>query len=283
MAPRHPPAVLPHALHIPGINKLAGKRVVLASNSPRRKEILQIFGLAPEVVPSTFAEDLSPLSFENIHEYPVATATHKAVEVYERLVAPPLQFANGLMTRSQSADPENGPDLVIGADTVVLTHAQPLSSDVAYSELPGISQELLEKPENKEDNLRMLQDLNGSVCEVVTGVSLGEMLASDRRRAKLIGPILAVFPVLTSPGYDIRSLEERSLVYFFDNPPSLLNAYVDSGEGLDRAGGFAIQGLGGILIRKIEGDYHNVVGFPAASFFRFLDLLVEEDDDFLEV
>ncbi|KAF8261357.1 Maf/Ham1 [Lactarius quietus] len=226
MTSRNPPAVLPHALHIPGINKLAGKRVILASNSPRRKEILQIFGLAPEV-------DLGPSSFENIHEYPVATATHKAVEVYERLVR---------------ADPENGPDLVIGADTVVLTHAQPLSSDVAYSELPGVLQELLEKPDSKEDNLRMLQDLNGSVCEVVTGVSL-------------------VFPILTSPGYDIR----------------LLNAYVDSGEGLDRAGGFAIQGLGGLLIRKIEGDYHNVVGFPASSFFRFLDLLVEEDDDFLEV
>ena len=43
-------------------------------------------GLAPEVVPSFFAEDLHPASFEDIHEYPVATATHKAVEVYERLV-----------------------------------------------------------------------------------------------------------------------------------------------------------------------------------------------------
>jgi septum formation protein len=157
-------AVLPHALHIPGINKLAGKRVILASNSPRRKEILQVFGVAPEVVPSTFTEDLSPLSFENIHEYPVATATHKAVEVYERLVR---------------ADPENGPDLVIGVDTVVLTHAQPLSSDVAYSELPSVRQELLEKPESKEDNLRMLQDLNGSVCEVVTGVSLGELQLNE--------------------------------------------------------------------------------------------------------
>jgi len=92
-----------------------------------------------------------------------------------------------------------------------------------------------------------------------------------------------VFPVLTSPGFSIRSLEERSLVYFPDNAPNLLRAYVDSGEGIDRAGGFAVQGLGGLLIRKIEGDYHNVVGFPAASFFRFLDLLVEEDDDFLEV
>jgi septum formation protein len=43
-------------------------------------------GLAPEIVPSIFAEDLSPASYEDIHEYPVATATHKAVEVYERLV-----------------------------------------------------------------------------------------------------------------------------------------------------------------------------------------------------
>jgi len=249
MAPKQPSVVLPHALHIPGINKLAGKRVVLASGSPRRKEILQTFGLAPEIVPSTFTEDLSPASFEDIHEYPVATATHKAVEVYERLVR---------------ADPENGPDLVIGADTVVLTHAQPVTSDVAYSELPGVHQDLLEKPDNKEDNLRMLQELNGTVCEVVTGISL-------------------VFPVLTSPGFAIRSMEERSLVYFSDNAPTFLRAYVDSGEGLDRAGGFAIQGLGGLLIRKIEGDYHNVVGLPAASLFRFLDLLVEEDDDFLEV
>lgn len=63
---------------------------------------------------------------------------------------------------------------MIGADTIVLTHAQPVTSDVAYSELPGVQQELLEKPENKVDNLRMLQELNGTVCEVVTGVSLGE-------------------------------------------------------------------------------------------------------------
>jgi len=91
----------------------------------------------------------------------------------------------------------------------------------------------------------------------------------------------AVYPVLASPGYDIKSIDERSLVYFSDNPPHLLEAYAENGEGIDRAGGFAIQGQGGILIRKIEGDYHNVVGFPAASFFKLLDLMVEEDDDFL--
>lgn len=59
------------------------------------------------------------------------------------------------------------------ADTVVLTHAQPITSDMAFSMLPDVNQELLEKPSSKEDNLRMLLDLNGGVCEVVTGLVVG--------------------------------------------------------------------------------------------------------------
>ncbi|EDR04082.1 uncharacterized protein LACBIDRAFT_320156 [Laccaria bicolor S238N-H82] len=232
--------ILPHALAVPAIKKLAGKRIVLASNSPRRREILHTFGLEPDIVPSTFEENLPVSSFADIHEYPVATATHKAVEVYERLV---------------EQDPDHAPDLVVAADTVVLTHAQPITSDTAYSVLPQANQELLEKPQSKADNLRMLLDMNGGV----------------------------LFPVLTSPGYSIKSIDERTLVYFSDSPPHIINAYVDSEEGIDRAGGFAIQGLGGILIRKIEGDYNNVVGFPAASFFKLLDLLTEEDPDFLDI
>jgi len=66
---------------------------------------------------------------------------------------------------------------VIGADTVVLTHAQPATSDVGYSELPSMHQEILEKPTSRADNLRMLLDLNGAVCEVVTGVTVGELYA----------------------------------------------------------------------------------------------------------
>ncbi|KAJ7784586.1 inosine triphosphate pyrophosphatase-like protein [Mycena metata] len=241
--------ILPHALQTPAIKKLTGKRIILASASPRRKDILNVFGLAPEIIPSTFAEDLPPSSFENIHEYPVATATHKAIEVYERLV---------------ETDPDNAPDLVIAADTVVLSHALPSTSQTSYEMLPEVTQELLEKPTSKEDNFRMLLDLNGNVCQVVTG-------------------LVVVYPVLTSPGYMIRSIDERSLVYFADNSRELIEAYVESGEGLSVAGGFAIQGRGGALIRKVDGDYNNVVGFPAASFFRLLDLLVEEDSDFLEI
>jgi len=58
-------------------------------------------------------------------------------------------------------------------------------------------------------------------------------------------------------------------------PKGINLTYVESGEGIDRAGGFAIQGLGGMLIRKVEGDYHNVVGFPTASFSKLLELLVD--------
>ncbi|KAJ7250889.1 inosine triphosphate pyrophosphatase-like protein [Mycena haematopus] len=242
-------SLLPHALQTPGIKKLAGKRVILASASPRRKDILTVFGIAPEIIPSTFEENLPVSSFDNIYEYPVATATHKAVEVYERLV---------------ETDPDNGPDLVIAADTVVLTHALPSTTQTSYEMLPEIKQELLEKPTSKEDNFRMLLDLNGGVCEVVTG-------------------LVIVYPVLTSPGYNIRSIDERSLVYFADNSRELLEAYVECGEGLSLAGGFAIQGLGGALVRKVDGDYNNVVGFPAASFFRLLDLVLEEDSDFLNI
>ncbi|RDX46252.1 Maf/Ham1 [Lentinus brumalis] len=239
--------VLPHALKIPALEKLVGKRVVLASNSPRRKEILKTFGLEPEVIPSTFEETLPLGGFSDPHEYPVATATHKAVEVYERLV---------------TENPDDAPDLVIAADTVVLTHPPEGLKSMRFSDEPVGPQDLLEKPRDKEDNLRMLLDLNGAICEVVTGVSIA-------------------FPVLEAPGYKIKSIEERTKVYFAQNEESLLKAYVESGEGIDRAGGFAVQGLGGMLISKVDGDYHNVVGFPAASFFKFLDMLIEEEVDFL--
>jgi len=78
-------------------------------------------------------------------------------------------------------------------------------------------------------------------------------------------------------------MDDRTLVTFSDNPVGLLNAYADSGEGIDRAGGFAVQGLGGMLVRKIEGDFHNTAGFPAAAFFKNLEILLEEEADFLTI
>ena len=75
---------------------------------------------------------------------------------------------------------------------------------------------------------------------------------------------------------------EQTKVHFADVAAPLLQAYVESGEGLDRAGGFAIQGRGALLIRGIEGDYNNVVGFPLYSVFDLLHNLVENEELDLE-
>ena len=157
------------------------------------------------------------------------------------------------------------------ADTVVFTHAQPITSDMAYSMLPDVNQELLEKPSSKEDNLRMLLDLNGGVCEVVTGLVVGAIfyLFYTGKAGLIILNIWTMFlfffssvPYSCGPGIRrqvrlflsapsgfnnwtsflfIRSIDERTLVYFADNPRHILEAYIESGEGIDRAGGFAIQ------------------------------------------
>ncbi|TEB31561.1 hypothetical protein FA13DRAFT_1709522 [Coprinellus micaceus] len=176
-------------------------------------------GIDPEVIPSTFEENLSPGISADIRERP--------------------------------------PDLVIAADTIVLTYPSPLASSVSYRLQPGTEQQLLEKPGTKEEYLRMLLDMNGDICAML------------------------IFPVLQSPGYKISSIDERTLVYPADNEEKLIKSYVESGEGVDRAGGFAVQGLGGLLVRKIKD--HNVVGFPAASFYKLLEPLEEEDEEFLEV
>lgn len=144
------------------------------------------------------------------------------------------------------------------ADTIVLTHALPSTSQTSYDVLPQISQELLEKPLDKSDNLRMLMDMNGAICEVVTGVCVGQSPSSCLSTSESDMDFHPVYPVIYSPGYTLkwvpaswlrvsaltasrRSIDERTLVYFADNPEHLIQAYVDSGEGIDRAGGFAIQ------------------------------------------
>ncbi|KDN44912.1 Maf-domain-containing protein [Tilletiaria anomala UBC 951] len=215
------------ALPIPAFNKLTGKRVVLASASPRRAQLLAAVGLTPEIVPSTFEENLPKSEFRDdaAYEYPVETAASKGIEVYHRL--------------SQDVNP---PDFVIAADTIVLKDG-----------------EILEKPIDKNDALRMLQDLNDGKCEVVTGVAL-------------------VHPILTAPGYVVRRLTEKATVHFGHSSLELLTAYAESGEGLDRAGAFAIQGLGGLFVRAIEGDWNTVVGFPIYSFFAFLHELAEDGE-----
>ncbi|KAI6099362.1 Maf Ham1, partial [Pisolithus croceorrhizus] len=198
-----------------------------------------------EVIPSTSPENLPPSSFEQTHEYPVATATRTAVEVYKRLV---------------EADPDDPPDLVVGADTVVFMHALPATTPEVER---GTPQELLEKPTSKAD--------------VVSGVSPVYICTLHGNQRLMDSPVVSL-SILTAPGYAIRELDGRSLVSFAENSRHVFEAYVENGEGIDRSGGFAVQGLGAPLICKVDGDYNIVAGFPGTAAFKMLDILVEEVD-----
>nr|XP_018264365.1 septum formation protein Maf [Kwoniella dejecticola CBS 10117]OBR86523.1 septum formation protein Maf [Kwoniella dejecticola CBS 10117] len=219
----------PKALPLPIFDKLRDRRVILASASPRRKEIFATSDFYPEIVPSTFAEDLPHSRFQGrLADYPIATGAEKAMEVYERLV------------KDNEYDP---PDLVISADTVVIF---PPEKDTAEGgQFHGEISEVLEKPINKDEQARSLSLMAGR----------------------------QLYPTIEAPGFKVQSISASTLVQFYDNSDETIRAYVDSGEGIDRAGGFAIQGLGGVLIEKIDGDYNNCVGFPSAAFWRWISEL----------
>lgn len=77
---------------------------------------------------------------------------------------------------------------------------------------------------------------------------------------------------MASPGYVLRSLTSTTYLTFQDTPLSVLKAYASTGEGLDKAGGFALQGVGMPLVKSIEGEWGNVVGFGASAFLKCVSL-----------
>lgn len=73
-------------------------------------------------------------------------------------------------------------------------------------------------------------------------------------------------------------MAETTSITFDDCSDRLLASYADNGEGVDRAGGWAIQGRGSVLIKGIEGDFNNVKGFPAHAFYAFMQKLIDDED-----
>ena len=139
-------------------------------------------------------------------------------------------------------------DLVLGADTVVV-----------------VDQTMLAKPADTDDAARMLRMLSGRVHQVITGVCL---VAAGRngRRARNIG-------AGTRP--EIQDAEERTdsettLVTMSSISDQEIRDYVATGEPMDKAGAYAIQGIASRWIPRIEGDYSNVVGLPVALVYRML-------------
>ncbi|KAK1072977.1 hypothetical protein LTR74_002209 [Friedmanniomyces endolithicus] len=227
-APPRQRAPLP--LNLPALNMIRGRRVILASASPRRRQLLTQIGLTDlEIIPSTAPEDL-PKSLPPF-EYVLQTAAQKARNVYAATID----------------SPKGEPALVIAADTVVSTH----------------SGQILEKPRSEKDHiatLKMLRDQNSGWHKVYTAVVCMAPLES-----------------LADPGYAMETHVEETAVKFDQNvTDELILSYVRTREGADKAGGYGIQGVGSVLVEKIDGTFDNVVGLPLRATLQLIEKVITE-------
>uniref|UniRef100_A0A3Q4FYT6 Acetylserotonin O-methyltransferase-like n=1 Tax=Neolamprologus brichardi TaxID=32507 RepID=A0A3Q4FYT6_NEOBR len=132
------------------------------------------------------------------------------------------------------------PDIVIGADTIV-----------------SVDGMILEKPVDKHDAYRMLSSLSGKEHSVFTGVAI--VLCHEKENEEV--------------DYQLVDFYEETKVKFADLSEDMLWEYINSGEPMDKAGGYGIQALGGMLVEYVHGDFLNVVGFPLNHFCKQLDLI----------
>jgi septum formation protein len=171
------------------------QKIVLASESPRRRELLAELGIPFDVVPSGIEE--RPWPGEAPASYALRNASDKARVVFARTGG-----------------------IVLSADTIVVCDGH-----------------ILEKPADANDARRMLRMLSGRAHEVITGLCV---LTRDRETGRAVA----------------------TRVVFKELPDKQIDAYVATGEPMDKAGAYAIQGGAVEFVERIEGSYSNVVGLP---------------------
>ena len=188
-----------------GSSDLLPERIVLASASPRRAELLRSAGIDFDVQPANVDETIA--AGESPSEYVSRLAEAKARLVYERDVR----------------------RTVLAADTAVVVDAH-----------------ILGKPLDDADASRMLRMLSGRSHEVLTAVSVFH------------------------PGQIVDTRVDATTVEFAPLADADIAWYVSSGEPMDKAGAYAVQGLASRFVTRIEGSYSNVVGLPVALVYQML-------------
>lgn len=189
------------------LGHITDKKVILASASPRRKELLEKIGIDFEIKNSDIDENIIDITAPS--EYACELAKMKALKVAR----------------------DHTDALVIGADTIVVK-----------------DNKVLGKPEDRDDAVSMLKMLQGSVHEVITSLALVDL----------------------SIDY-INVSCERTLVEIMPLTHEQIEMYVNTGEPMDKAGAYGIQGLGSVFIPRINGCYYNVVGLPLNRFWLALE------------
>jgi septum formation protein len=197
------------------------KHIILASQSPRRKQLLDQLGLDYEVIASNIEETVPAVlnGQKSASQIVTELARQKAFAVGERL---------------QKNNKVEAELVIIAADTIVV-----------------LDNKIYGKPSSPSEAKATLQDLCGKIHHVYTGVAL---LYFDLARSSM--------QCLTE--------SEHSLVSFCKFSQSEIDAYIATGEPMDKAGAYALQGMGACLIAKIEGCYTNVIGLPMPILVKML-------------
>ncbi len=194
------------------------RRLILASASPRRRELLALLGLPFEAMPSEVDESLS------LNLSARGQAEHLAVDKGEAVCWKIMQGA-----------------IVIGADTVVA------------AELGG-DEIVLGKPTDPDDARRMLRLLSGATHTVFTGISVFQTAESKE-------------PTLFRSTSEVADTQ----VQFRKLTDDMIDAYIATGDPMDKAGAYGIQSGAAPFVEAIYGDYFNVVGLPVATVARMLE------------
>ncbi len=188
------------------------RKIVLASTSPRRKEILARTGLVFQIQASDYREDMNlKMSPEKLVEY----------------------LSQG---KAESVALKNPNTIIIAADTIVVYKNKKLG-----------------KPKNKKDAEKMLTMLSGTKHDIISGVTI-----IDTKNGKSL------------------SFHDKTVVYMKKFTSSTIKKYIETGEPLDKAGSYAIQGIGAVLIEKIEGDFFGAEGLPISKLADKLKLFSAE-------
>lgn len=182
------------------------RKIILASTSPRRKELLEKTGLKFEVVGNDYEEDM--------------TLKLKPKEL--------AKFLSMGKAKSVAAKYENA--IIVAADTFI-----------AYKD------KVLGKPHTPEQARKTLKMLSGKAHSVITGFTVIDTVSGKK-----------------------VSMAVETKVYFKRLSDTEINGYIKSKEPLDKAGAYAIQGLGAVLVEKIDGDFFNVMGLPINALVREL-------------
>ncbi len=182
------------------------KMIILASRSPRRKDLLEQLGLKIKIVPSNIDE--AAISIKNPEKYVKELALLKAEDIA-------LFYPD---------------DWVLGADTIV-----------------AVDDQILGKPCSKADAIAMLNKLNNREHSVFTGFSI-----VNQKKKTII----------------TQSIETK--VFFKYLSQREIHWYVNTGEPFDKAGSYAIQGIGAFLVKEIFGSYSNVIGLPVCEVIEIL-------------